>query len=94
MSRSLNLGASIEERMAHIQTHAWRVESGERASQSSTARGLDHDFGFSEDDFDFPPTKYPGRELFTFSLFVLLIMSLTIWGGWKLISLAISSLLA
>ena len=92
MFRSLHVGDPVEERMAHIQTHAWRVESGERALQSSTARELDPDFGFSEDDFDFPPTLHPGRELFTFSLFVLLIMSLTIWGGWKLISLAISSL--
>ena len=92
MSRSLSLGEPVEERMAHIQTHAWRVESGARASQSTTARELDHDFGFSEEDFDFPPTLHPGRELFTFSLFVLMIMSLGIWGGWKLISLAISSL--
>ena len=92
MPRLLQLGGTVEERMAHIQTDAWRVESGGRSLQSSTARELDHDFGFSEDDFDFPPTLHPGRELFTFSLFVLLIMSLTIWGGWKLISLAISSL--
>ena len=29
----------------------------------------------------------PGRELVTASLFVLLIMALVVWGGWKLISL-------
>jgi hypothetical protein len=39
----------------------------------------------SDDGFDFPPTAHPGRELFTASFFVLLIMSLVIWGGWKLI---------
>jgi hypothetical protein len=78
--------------MAHIQTHAWRVESGERPLQSLTARELGPEVGFSEDDFDYPPTLHPGRELFTFSLFALMIMSLGIWGGWKLISLAISSL--
>ena len=78
--------------MAHIQTHAWRVESGERPLQSLAARELGPEVGFSEDDFDYPPTLHPGRELFTFSLFALMIMSLGIWGGWKLISLAISSL--
>jgi hypothetical protein len=39
------------------------------------------------DDFDFPPTAHPGRELFTFSVFILLIITLLAWGGWKLISL-------
>src|ERR1700733_6213095 len=43
-----------------------------------------------EDHFDFPPTEYPGRELFTFSLFVLAVLSFLVWGSWKLISLAIS----
>ena len=53
----------------------------ERASQSSIgAREFD-------DGFDFPPTAYPGRELFTASLFVLLIMALLAWGSWTLISL-------
>jgi hypothetical protein len=41
----------------------------------------------SDDGFDFPPTAHPGRELFTASLFILLIMALLVWGGWKLISL-------
>jgi TRAP-type C4-dicarboxylate transport system permease small subunit len=40
-----------------------------------------------DDDFDFPPTAHPGRELFTASLFVLLVLALLVWGGWKLISL-------
>ena len=66
----------------------------ERASQSQppagAARELDDDSdvpAFSQDDFDFPPTLYPGRELLTFSLFVLIIVALVVWGGWKLISL-------
>jgi hypothetical protein len=42
---------------------------------------------FSDDDFDFPPTAHPGREVFTFSLFVLMVVALVVWGGWKLISL-------
>jgi hypothetical protein len=48
------------------------------ASQSSPADG-----------FDFPPTAYPGRELFTGSLFVLLITAIAVWGSWKLISLVV-----
>ena len=66
----------------------------ERAPQPQppvgAARELDDDFdlpAFSENDFDYPPTLYPGRELFTFSLFVLMILALVVWGGWKLISL-------
>jgi hypothetical protein len=54
----------------------------ERVSQSSTDAAREYD-----DGFDFPPTVHPGRELFTFSLFVLLIITAVIWGGWKLISL-------
>jgi hypothetical protein len=46
----------------------------------------------SDNGFDFPPTAYPGRELFTASLFVLVIMTLVVWGGWKLISLIMASL--
>ena len=54
----------------------------ERASQSSTRAAREYD-----DGFDFPPTAHPGREAFTFSLFVLLIITAVVWGGWKLISL-------
>lgn len=39
------------------------------------------------DDYDLPPTAHPGCELFTFNLFVLPIMTLAVWVGWKLISL-------
>jgi hypothetical protein len=49
------------------------------ASQSSPADG-----------FDFPPTAYPGRELFTGSLFVLLITAIAVWGSWMLISLVLT----
>jgi hypothetical protein len=50
---------------------------------SGAARG-------SDAGFDFPPTAHPGRELFTASLFVLLTLTLAIWGGWKLTSLVTS----
>jgi hypothetical protein len=65
--------------MALTDTRALRAQ---RASQSSV--GAERE---SDDGFDFPPTAHPGRELFTASLFVLLIMALLVWGGWKLISL-------
>jgi len=52
---------------------------------SSAARGPDHGFYFS-DDFDFPPTAYPGRELLTASLVALVILTFVVWGGWTLIS--------
>jgi hypothetical protein len=68
-----------ETNVAHIETPALRAE---RASQSSVNAARE-----SDDDFDFPPTAHPGRELFTASLFVLLIISFLVWGGWKLISL-------
>ena len=73
--------------MAHIETPALRAE---RASQSSVNAARESDDGAareSDDGFDFPPTAHPGRELFTASLFVLLIISFVVWGGWKLISL-------
>ena len=75
-------------RMAHTAISTSRFErashtSGvERVSQSSTDAAREYD-----DGFDFPPTAHPGRELFTFSLFILLIITLLAWGGCKLISL-------
>jgi hypothetical protein len=65
--------------MALTDTVAFRAQ---RASRSSV--GGAHE---SDDGFDFPPTAHPGRELFTASLFFLLIMGLLVWGGWKLFSL-------
>jgi hypothetical protein len=67
------------DRMTDTDTRAFRAE---RASPSSVRAPRE-----SDDGFDFPPTAYPGRELFTFGLFVLMIMALVVWGGWKLISL-------
>jgi len=75
-------------RMAHTAISTPRFErashtsSVERVSQSSTDATREYD-----DGFDFPPTAHPGRELFTFTLFILLIITLLAWGGWKLISL-------
>jgi Flp pilus assembly protein TadB len=72
--------------MAHTDARALRAEiasqRAETASQSFARAERE-----SDDDFDFPPTAHPGRELFTASLFVLLIIAFVVWGGWKLISL-------
>jgi len=75
--------------MAHI---AFRAEKSTLSSldatrQSDFASESERRFQSSDDPFDYPPTAYPGRELFTFSLFVLAIVTFTVWGGWKLISL-------
>lgn len=80
--------------MAHIAFGSGRASrsSVEAARESDIARESEKNFHFSDDDFDFPPTAHPGRELFTFTLFVLLVISLSVWGGWKLISLMISLL--
>ena len=65
--------------MAPTDASALRAQ---RASQSCVGDARE-----SDDGFDFPPTAHPGRELFTASLFVLLIIALLVWGGWRLISL-------
>jgi hypothetical protein len=55
------------------------------------ARKYDDDPIFS-DDFDFPPTDHPRRELSTASVFVLALLVFIVWGGWKLISLILTAL--
>ena len=71
--------------MAHNVISTSRVE---RASHTLGVEGVSTGAARESDDgFDFPPTAHPGRELFTASLFVLLIMALLVWGGWNLISL-------
>jgi hypothetical protein len=45
----------------------------------------------ADDDFEFPPTAHPGRELLTMILFALSCIALMVWGVfwvvWRLISL-------
>jgi hypothetical protein len=60
---------------------------------SRKARGFSDSICFSDDDFDFPPTSHPGRELFTFGLVLLAILTFVIWGGWRLIPLMLPSLI-
>ena len=75
--------------------HAWaRRLYAEMAPQLSRgARESEEGFYASDDDFDFPPTAHPGRELFTASLFVLVILTFVVWGGLNLILLTITALL-
>ena len=75
--------------MAHIAFGARRAvhSSVDALRDSDAARDSESNLHFSDDDFDFPPTAHPGRELFTFSLFVLMVVALVVWGGWKLITL-------
>jgi hypothetical protein len=70
--------------MAHTETSAVPAERALRAERASRPR-IEAAREF-DDGFDFPPTAYPGREVFTASVFVLVILSLLVWGGWKLIS--------
>jgi hypothetical protein len=64
-----------EQRMSHGETRALRA-----ASASAVVAAQE-----SDDDFDFLPTAHPGREVFTASLFVLLIIAFFVWAGSKLI---------
>jgi hypothetical protein len=54
---------------------------------AATMRPRDPDDDDDDDDYDFPPAAYPGRELFTFVLFVVLVLAMIFWGVGKLISL-------
>ena len=80
-----------DERMVHMRTsHLY----GEIGSQSSgTARECKDSFCFADEDFDFPPTVYPGRELFSFGLFVLTIITFLVWGGWRLFSAILTAII-
>jgi hypothetical protein len=40
-----------------------------------------------DDDYEFPPTAHPWRELITATFFILLIGGFLIWWGWELIDL-------
>jgi len=70
-------------------SHATGVE---RAAYSSTMVARSSSTGAareSDDGLDrlFLPTAHPGRELFTFCLFVLMVVTVLVWGGWKLLSM-------
>jgi hypothetical protein len=60
--------------MPHSETRALRAVSASAGAAQD-----------SDDEFDFMPTAHPGREVFTASLFVFLIIALFVWAGSKLI---------
>jgi hypothetical protein len=60
----------------------------------SAARACNGALDFPHDDFEASSTARPDRALFTFLLFIFLIATLELWGVWKLMSLAISSVKA
>jgi hypothetical protein len=69
--------------------HATGVERAAYSSISvarpaSTGSGREFDDGL---DRLFAPAAHPGRELFTFCLFILLVATVLTWGGWKLLSM-------
>jgi hypothetical protein len=70
--------------MAHTATDASSIQRKPHAWKEIPIGELSE----PNDDFDFPPTAHPGRELFTFSLFALSIITIVVWGCWKLLSLA------
>jgi hypothetical protein len=75
-----------ETNVAHIQARTLRAKSSSRSVAESASQSVEAEREL-DDGFDFPPTAHPGRELFTASVFVLLIIFLLVWGGWRLISL-------
>jgi hypothetical protein len=74
VSRPISVAHGGEESIASADAGVFRAD---RASRS-------------DDGFDFPPAAYPGRELFTATLSVLLIVAVVLWGGWKLTALLAS----
>ena len=78
-------GTLWRSRLSSVTDSGWQpMSDGEtpalRAAGTAVAAAQE-----SDDGFDFLPTAHPGRELFTASLFVLLIVALFVWTGSKLI---------
>ena len=71
--------------MANMDAGAWR--HSEALSQSHSGKAIESDSAVnsSDDGFDFPPTLHPVRELVTFSIFVLGVITLLVWGGSNLL---------
>jgi hypothetical protein len=64
--------------MANMDVRAWR--QSEILSHAPTSTPIE-----SDDGFEFPPLAHPFRELVTFSMFALGIVTLVVWGGSKLL---------
>lgn len=68
----------------------FRGTTGSVARQSAFRLGRGH-LHFRHDDIDAPLSPHPDRALYTFLLLVFFVAALELWGGWKLISLLLSS---
>lgn len=72
--------------------------TGKQLVESSDALSWDHASAIPsevpepDDGFNFPPTAHPDRELCTASLFLLMVTTVVIWGGSKVLSLLLTSL--
>jgi hypothetical protein len=71
--------------MANMDVRAWRASEMLSQSPTSAMPQSDDALNFSNDDFDFPPTAHPVRELVTASIFVLAVILLMVGGGSKLL---------
>jgi hypothetical protein len=71
--------------MSNMDVGAWRHSEGLSQTHSNTAIRSDGALRSSDDDFDFPPTLHPVRELITFSIFALSVIGFVVWGGSKLL---------
>jgi hypothetical protein len=71
--------------MADINVRAWR--QSEISSRPYSSRDIKSDGAVTsfDDGLDFPPTAHPVRELITFSIFALGVVSLIVWGVLKLL---------
>ena len=68
--------------MSQQDVRIWRDAESLWESPVPVSQPIDNDL-----DCDFPPTLHPGREFLTFSIFVLMVVGLIVWGSEKLISL-------
>jgi hypothetical protein len=81
--------SQVDERTAHARRlYAEMAPQFSRGPRESEGR-----FYVPDSDCDFPPTVHPGRDLFTASLLVLVILTFVVWGGLNLILLALTALL-
>ena len=72
--------------MANMDVGAWGHSEVVSQSHSSAAIESGGARNSYDDGFDFPPTAHPVGEFVTASIFVLAVIVLMVWAGWKLLS--------
>lgn len=88
MLNSGSLGVSLLRgrlNMANVDVGVWRPAKSTSQSRSNTAIKSNSAVRFSDDDLASLPTDHPVRELITFSVFVLGVVTFLVWGGSKLL---------